>query len=148
MLRPHIKIYRCHPDAKIPVRATKGSAFYDLYATEGYQLIEPGHQVVVRTGLVVEIRPGWFMDVRDRSGMAKRGMRMINAPAVIDSDYRGELVVILRNEGHELQQIEKGDRIAQAQLFPCPAWIKTEVTQREQLSDTARAVGGFGSTGT
>ncbi|MGM0600581.1 MAG: dUTP diphosphatase, partial [Candidatus Rifleibacteriota bacterium] len=100
-------------EAKMPVRATPGSAGYDLCSTENIELL-PGNYAMVPTGLRLEIPHGFEAQVRPRSGLAARhGIGVLNAPGTIDSDYRGEVKVILINHGQKPFTIEKGMRIAQ-----------------------------------
>ncbi|MEE2776168.1 MAG: dUTP diphosphatase [Acidobacteriota bacterium] len=130
----------------LPERASAGSAGYDLRAAiEESQSVEPGQRVLVPTGLVVEIPAGWEGQVRPRSGLALRhGITLPNAPGTIDSDYRGEIGVILANLGGESHTIERGDRIAQLVFAPV-AEVKWVVA--DDLADSDRGAGGFGSTG-
>jgi dUTP pyrophosphatase len=108
-------------------------------------VVEPGDRVLVPTGLYIEIPPGYEGQVRPRSGLAlKRGLTVLNAPGTIDADYRGELGVILVNLSRDVQTIEPGDRIAQLIISPVTRGVLVRV---EQLDDTARGQGGFGSTG-
>jgi len=107
--------------------------------------IAPGGRHAVATGLAVAIPPGFEIQVRPRSGLAlKHGITVPNTPGTIDSDYRGELKVILINHGADTFDIRRGDRVAQLVLAPVTraAWLETE-----ELDDTARGAGGFGSTG-
>jgi len=130
----------------LPQPASAGSAGLDLRAAvEGEVVLAPGERALVPTGLVLEIPPGWEGQVRPRSGLALRhGITLPNAPGTIDSDYRGELQVILANSGREPVTIRRGDRIAQLVVAPVAAveWIETD-----ELSSSAREGGGFGSTG-
>jgi len=130
----------------LPQPASAGSAGRDLRAAvEGDLVLAPGERALVPTGLVLEIPPGWEGQVRPRSGLALRhGITLPNAPGTIDSDYRGELQVILANSGREPVTIRRGDRIAQLVVAPVAAveWIETD-----ELSESGREGGGFGSTG-
>jgi dUTP pyrophosphatase len=130
----------------LPAPASAGSAGLDLRAaSEDEIVLAPGARVLVPTGLVLEVPPGWEGQVRPRSGLALRhGITLPNAPGTIDSDYRGELQVILANTGSEPVTIRRGDRIAQLVVAPVAAveWIETD-----ELSASAREGGGFGSTG-
>ena len=108
-------------------------------------MLAPGARILVPTGLVLEIPPGWEGQVRPRSGLALRhGITLPNAPGTIDSDYRGELQVILANGGGEPFAIRRGDRIAQLVVAPV---AKVEWVESDELSASARESGGFGSTG-
>jgi dUTP pyrophosphatase len=116
----------------------------DLRADEAFTLA-PGERRVVPTGLAVEIPSGHEGQVRARSGLAARhGVALVNAPGTIDSDYRGEVKVILVNLGQAAVPFSRGDRIAQLVVAPV---TRVEIALAEDLSDTARGAGGFGSTG-
>ena len=128
----------------IPAYATPGAAGMDVVAAEDWTLA-PGARHAVATGFAVAIPPGFEIQVRPRSGLAlKHGITCLNTPGTIDSDYRGEVKVILANLGAEPFEIRRGERIAQ--LVPAAVQLAsfTEVTE---LDDTARGAGGFGSTG-
>lgn len=165
-----IKAKRLHPDAVIPKYATPGAAGFDLVAVEDV-IIEPGETKLVKTGLAFEIPAGYEIQIRPRSGMSlKTKLRISNAPGTIDADYRGEVCVIVDNakqengrffegvinaEGNPICHIDdtkegtyiirKGDRIAQGVLAKAPQAVFVEV---DELGETARGEGGFGSTGT
>ncbi len=129
---------------ELPAYATEGAAGMDVLAAEEVTLA-PGDRHAVATGLAVAIPHGFEIQVRPRSGLAlKHGISVPNAPGTIDSDYRGELKVILINHGAEPFDIRRGDRIAQLVLAPVTraSWLKVD-----ELNDTARGEGGFGSTG-
>lgn len=129
-----------------PSPASPGSAGCDLRAAVGDELVlQPGARAAVPTGLVVEVPPGWEGQVRPRSGLALRhGVTLPNAPGTIDSDYRGEVQVILQNLGDAPFTVRRGDRIAQLVLARVEA---VEWVEAEKLSETGRGEGGFGSTG-
>lgn len=128
----------------MPVQGSEEAAGYDLCSL-GEHYISPGSTRLVRTGIFLEIPRGMHCEIRPRSGLStKRDLIIPNSPGTLDSDYRGEVLVALRNIGHEPQIIESGDRIAQM------VFIKHEEVQFEKvetLNDTVRGVGGFGSTG-
>lgn len=127
-----------------PVYQTPGSAGCDLIASEGAQ-IPPQGWTVVPTGLFLEMPKGFEAQVRSRSGLAaKHGVIVLNEPGTIDNDYRGEIKVILKNTGHDEFIVKKGDRIAQMVFAPI---FRASFRKSDELSDTARAAGGFGSTG-
>ena len=129
---------------ELPAYATDGAAGMDVLSAEDVT-IAPGGRHAVATGLAVAIPPGFEIQVRPRSGLAlKHGITVPNTPGTIDSDYRGELKVILINHGADPFDIRRGDRVAQLVLAPVTraAWLETE-----ELDDTARGAGGFGSTG-
>jgi dUTP pyrophosphatase len=131
----------------LPEPASPGSAGLDLRAAVGGELvIAPGERALVPTGLVLEIPPGYEGQVRPRSGLAFRhGLLVPNSPGTIDSDYRGELQVILFNLGREPFVVRRGDRVAQLVIAPVSrvAWQESPT-----LEDSERGAGGFGSTGT
>ena len=127
-----------------PAYATPGAAGMDVLAAEDVTLA-PGGRHAVATGFAVAIPPGYEIQVRPRSGLAlKHGISVPNTPGTIDSDYRGELKVIVINHGSEAFAIARGDRIAQLVLAPVTQAAWDEVAE---LDDTARGAGGFGSTG-
>src|SRR5690349_8897410 len=129
----------------LPAYATGGAAGMDVLAAEDVTLA-PGARHAVATGLALAIPPGYEIQVRPRSGLAlKHGISVPNTPGTIDSDYRGELKVILINHGREAYAVRRGDRIAQLVLSPVlrASWLKVD-----ELDETQRGEGGFGSTGT
>jgi len=131
-------------DLPLPAYATEGAAGMDVVAAEDVDLA-PGARHAVATGLAVAIPANYEIQVRPRSGLAfKYGVTVANAPGTIDSDYRGELKVILINLGAEPFEVRRGDRVAQLVLAPVTrgSWLEVE-----ELDDTARGEGGFGSTG-
>ena len=130
----------------LPVYATPGSAGMDLCAAVRQPLIvEPGRRVMVPTGFAMAIPVGYEGQVRPRSGRAWRdGLTVVNAPGTIDSDYRGEVKVLLINHGTEALTIARGDRIAQLVIAPVHRLVPVEV---EALENTERGSGGFGHTG-
>jgi len=128
----------------LPSYATAGAAGMDVLAAEDVT-IPPSGRYAVATGFAMAIPAGYEIQVRPRSGLAlKHGITLPNTPGTIDSDYRGELKVILINHGDADFPIERGDRIAQLVLAPVTLAAWDEV---EELGDTARGAGGFGSTG-
>jgi dUTP pyrophosphatase len=133
-------------DLPLPAPASPGSAGLDLRAAvEGPVELAPGDRLLVPTGLVLEVPPGWEGQVRPRSGLALRhGITLPNAPGTIDSDYRGEVAVILANFGSEPVTIRRGDRIAQLVVA---AVARVEWLEADDLSESERHAGGFGSTG-
>jgi dUTP pyrophosphatase len=129
----------------LPAYATAGAAGMDVVAAEGLRLA-PGARHAVATGFAIAIPEGYEVQVRPRSGLAlKHGVTCLNTPGTIDHDYRGEVKVILANLGDEPFEIARGDRIAQ--LVPAPVQRAT-LDEVEELDDTERGSGGFGSTGT
>lgn len=129
--------------ARMPTRGTPGSAGLDIYSTED-RAMEPGDIVGIHPGIAMEIPEGHVGLLCTRSSMGKIGVRIAAGCNVIDSDYRGEVMVYLRNDGAFRHHIYKGDRIAQIVVLPLPA---IEVEEALCLSDTERGEGGFGSTG-
>lgn len=130
--------------AILPTYQTRNAAGMDLCAVEEVHL-QPMERKLVPTGIRMAIPEGYEGQVRPRSGLAfKHGIGMVNAPGTIDSDYRGEIGVLLINLGSEAVTFQKGDRIAQLVVAPV---LQAELTIVEQLSDTDRGAGGFGSTG-
>ena len=132
--------------AILPTYGSAGAAAADLYAClDAPVTIDPGETVFIPTGLSVEIPAGCAGLIYARSGMAtKRGLAPANKVGVIDSDYRGEVCVVLLNHGNVPQTIEHGERIAQMIITPVLTPAYEEVTE---LTDTERGTGGFGSTG-
>jgi dUTP pyrophosphatase len=128
----------------LPVYATHGAAGMDVVAAEEL-VLEPGQRHAVATGFSIAIPEGFEVQVRPRSGLAlKHGITCLNTPGTIDSDYRGEVKVILANLGSEPFEIKRGERIAQ--LVPAPV-LKAAFFEVASLDETARGTGGFGSTG-
>lgn len=117
-----------------------------LAAVDSAVIIAPGERALVPTGLAIALPPGFEAQVRPRSGLAlKQGITVVNTPGTIDADYRGEVGVILINHGDALFTVERGMRIAQMVVAPITQAVWNEV---DELSDSARGTGGFGSTGT
>lgn len=135
-------------DLALPAYASDGAAGLDLVAAipaASVLVLEPGARDLIPTGLAIALPPGWEAQVRPRSGLALRhGVTTLNAPGTIDSDYRGEIGVILINHGREPFEIRRGARIAQLVFarFERIAW-----DDRSELGATERGSGGFGSTG-
>ncbi|MGI6442862.1 MAG: dUTP diphosphatase [Synergistaceae bacterium] len=128
----------------LPAYATPGSSGMDLRASESAR-ITAGERACVGTGLFLEIPIGYEAQVRPRSGLAlKKGITVLNTPGTIDSDYRGEIKVILANLGNEDFIVEPGDRIAQIVFAPV---MQVSLVKTDELEDTDRSSGGFGSTG-
>jgi dUTP pyrophosphatase len=130
--------------ATLPSYKTEGSAGLDLSCSEDFDL-QPMERRLVGTGLRIAVPSGFEAQVRPRSGLAvKHGITMVNTPGTIDSDYRGEVKVILINLGHEPVSFNVGERIAQ--LVICPV-ARVQLQVVEDLDETQRGEGGFGSTG-
>lgn len=168
-LRPRVKVILDHPGAKLPVYAKDGDAGADITAvanpnpnrsgfTAGHNekmdvvsvhpgdwVIPPGQTVMLDTGLRIELPDGWEMQVRSRSGLAKRGLVVANSPGTIDSGYRGPCSVLLHNNSRFVRVIKPGTRVAQFVVKPAPQAV---FQIADELSDSERGEGGFGSTGT
>lgn len=128
----------------LPQYATPGAAGLDIASAVG-MAIPPGEWAIIPTGVQIELPHGCEAQVRPRSGLAARnGVTVLNSPGTIDSDYRGEIMVILINHGKGWFQVSKGDRIAQLVIAPVS---RVQVQVSEHLSTTERGSGGFGSTG-
>lgn len=140
-----LRFARLSDDAREPTRAHDGDAGYDLYALQA-ATIAPGERASVGTGIAVAIPDGWAGLVLPRSGLAARhGITLPNAPGLIDSGYRGEVRVLLLNtDAHEPFEVAPGDRIAQLLLVRHEA---PELIEVDSLDETARGLGGFGSSG-
>ncbi len=130
----------------LPSPATPGSSGYDLHAAiESDITLHPGERALVPTGLMVAIPPGYEWQVRPRSGNAARhGLTVLNTPGTVDSDYRGEVKVLLVNLGEHPVKLARGDRIAQAVLGGVP---RAEIVPVRDLPPSGRGEGGFGHTG-
>ncbi|HEY1539698.1 MAG TPA: dUTP diphosphatase [Solirubrobacteraceae bacterium] len=141
-----LRVRRLDPGAKLPLRAHDDDAGYDLHALEPAR-IEPGARAMVRTGIAVALAPGQAGLVLARSGLAARhGIALVNAPGLIDAGYRGELKVLLLNTDRETPfELAAGERIAQLVIV---AVATPQVVEVDELGDTARGEGGFGSSGT
>lgn len=141
-----INVKKLRANAILPTYGTAEAAGSDLYAClEEPVTIAPGETVFIPTGLAMEVPKGCAGLVYARSGMAsKRGLAPANKVGVIDSDYRGEVTVALHNHGSESQTVSGGDRIAQLLITPV---LQCAFQETEELTDTNRGVGGFGSTG-
>jgi dUTP pyrophosphatase len=143
-----VRVQRLERAAGLPLPdyASAGAAGADLCSAEaGAVMIAPGQRVALATGLIIEIPEGFEAQVRPRSGLAARhGLTVVNAPGTIDSDYRGEVKVLLVNLGEEIVTVHRGDRIAQMVVAPV---TRVEFVESERVNDTDRGAGGFGSTG-
>ena len=149
-----INVKRHYKDAKLPTRGSEKAAGYDLYACipkedlkegENGITIAPHTTQMISTGISVEVPDGYFGAIFARSGLAtKRGLRPANCVGVCDSDYRGEYIVALHNDSDEERIVENGERIAQLVIMP---YMSVEFDEVDELSDTERGAGGFGSTG-
>ena len=142
----NIKVKKLTPNATVPTMGSKFAAGADLYSAEDADVvIEPSETKFIGTGLAMEIPEGYVGLVYARSGLAcKRGLAPANKVGVVDSDYRGEIKVALHNHGKEAQTVEKGERIAQMVIAP---YLSVNYEGADELSETERGEGGFGSTG-
>lgn len=133
----------------LPAYQTPGAAGADLMACLGpgeKVIVRPGERVLIPTGLSFEIPEGYEVQIRPRSGLSfKTTLMVVNSPGTIDCDYRGEIKIIMGNWGLEDQVIEHGDRVAQMIMAP---YTQANFVEVDQLSETDRGQGGFGSTGT
>ncbi len=143
---PTIAVKKLEERAILPTYGSAYAAGADLYAlTDGEVTIAPGETRLVRTGLAMEIPEGYAGLIYARSGLAsKRGLAPANKVGVVDADYRGEIMVALHNHSAVAQTIANGERIAQLVVAP---FLKAEFLEAEELNETVRGVGGFGSTG-
>ena len=143
-VRVEVKRLENGHDLPLPAYATQGSAGMDVVSAEDVT-IAPGARHPVATGLAMAIPQGYEIQVRPRSGLAfKHGITVPNTPGTIDSDYRGELKVLLINHGPESFAISRGDRVAQLVLAPV---VQAGWAEVDELDATERGAGGFGSTG-
>ena len=142
-----IQIKKLSNSVLLPKYETLGSSGMDIAAHIGENvIINPGEKALVSTGLSVAIPRGYEIQIRPRSGLAaKKNITVLNTPGTIDSDYRGEIKVILINLGKEKFIVENGERIAQ--MVVCPV-VQADLEETEELADTERGSDGFGSTGT
>ncbi|GAA7926122.1 dUTP diphosphatase [Helicobacter pylori] len=139
-----IKIQKIHPNALIPKYQTEGSSGFDLHAVEEV-MIKPHSVGLVKIGICLSLEVGYELQVRTRSGLALNHQVMVlNSPGTVDNDYRGEIKVILANLSDKDFKVQVGDRIAQGVVQKT---CKAEFIECEQLDETSRGSGGFGSTG-
>lgn len=139
-----IPVMRLTDTASVPKKATAEAAGFDLCASAP-AILAPGQYALVSTGLVFQLPEGTEMQIRPRSGLAaKYGVTVLNAPGTVDSDYRGEVKVILINHGTGVFHVDVGDRIAQAVICRLAAF---ETEESFRVTETSRGTGGFGSTG-
>ena len=138
-----VKIALTEPDAKMPRRMSDGAAGFDLFANRT-MAVHRGETAKIPCGFRIEVPEGYEAHIRPRSGYGSRGILVPNAPGTIDSDYRGEVCVLLLNISGDALQIRRGDRIAQMVIQAVP---QVELVEVEDLAATERGSGGFGSTG-
>lgn len=141
-----VEVKKLSPTAKLPVRGSEQAAGYDLFADLAKTAeIKPGETLMIDTGLAIAVPDGYFGGIFARSGLAaKRGLRPANCTGVIDSDYRGPVKVALHNDSGEVQSVEPMERIAQLIILP---YLDAAFDAVEELDETLRGEGGFGSTG-
>lgn len=139
-----IEIKKLHQDAHIPKYQTSGAAGFDIHSIENIT-IASGESKLIKTGLGMAIEDGYELQIRPRSGLAlKNGITVLNTPGTIDSDYRGEIMVLLINHSKQDFIIVKGDRIAQGVISKV---YQADFIEVSELDDTQRGSGGFGSSG-
>lgn len=142
-----VKFAKLTPFATAPAPGTSYSAGWDLYAADTMD-VEPGEFIKVPTDIAIAIPVGYFGAVYSRSSVGtKGGLRVCQGVAVIDSDYRGNLIVPLYNQSKEKKTVNRGDRIAQLVIQPYADFIRLECVNEDELEETERGSGGFGSTG-
>jgi len=144
----NVNIKKLRDSATIPTKGSEYAAGYDLYACsdEDIYTLNPHSVLKVPTGIAMAIPNGYFGAIFARSGIAtKRGLRPANCVGVIDSDYRGEIIVALHNDTDEPQKFQNGERVAQLVIMP---YLPVDFTVVDELDKTERGAGGFGSTGT
>lgn len=143
----NIKVKITDVNAILPRRATQGSVGYDLHILDEL-VMEPFTIYKIRTGLAFEIPPGYFMDIRPRSGLSLKGFVLVNSPGTIDSDYRGEIYILARFIPVGIDdlslKLEKGSRVAQAVFLPV---VSADFNIVSELESSDRGEGGFGHTG-
>ena len=141
-----VQIKKLDPKAKIPEYKTEGASGVDIMALLDNKItLDPGESKIIPTGLSIAIPDDLEIQIRPRSGLAaKSNVSVLNTPGTIDSDYRGEIKIILINHGNEKFDVKNGDRIAQMVLMPV---LKFKFEEVSKLDDTIRGSGGFGSTG-
>lgn len=146
MVRVNIKVKEGFEDLELPEHTTRGAAAVDLRAAiKDTIVLEPGKSALIPTGIHLEIPLGYMAHITPRSGLAfKHGISIVNSPGIIDSDYRGEIGVILINHGQKEFHVHRGNRIAQMTILQVEP---TEFEVVKELSDTKRGEGGFGHTG-
>lgn len=147
MQKETVRIKKLRPEAILPSYGSPDAVGADLYALTGAEglTIAPGETVMVHTGLSIELPRGFAGLVYARSGLAtKRGLAPANKVGVIDPDYRGEIMISLHNHSSAPAAVQNGERVAQLVITPC---LIAEFEEAEELSETVRGVGGFGSTG-
>ncbi len=142
----YVNVKKLNENATLPTSGSERAAGYDLYAcVDGAVTIAPHTTAKIGTGLAIAVPDGYFGAIFARSGLAtKQGLRPANCVGVCDSDYRGEYIIALHNDSDEERIVENGDRIAQLVVMP---YLAVTFVETEELSQTERGAGGFGSTG-
>lgn len=139
-----VKFKKLSESAEAPVYSSASAAGADLHSTDEYT-VNPGETVMIKTGIAAELPEGYAGLVFARSGLAcKRGLAPANKVGVIDSDYRGEIIVALHNHSQSAQTVGRGERVAQLVIVP---YLRVEFEEAGELDETKRGCGGFGSTG-
>lgn len=146
MTQIHVDIHRLDPDLPLPRYESNSAAGMDLRASLKASVdLAPGARAIIPCGFRMALPAGFEAQIRPRSGLAaKHGISMVNAPGTIDADYRGEIMVILINLGQETFTVQRGERIAQMVIAPAP---QANIREVDDLDETERGAGGFGSTG-
>lgn len=141
-----VRIKKAYENTIVPTRGSSSAAGYDLYAhLDTDVVISPHTTEKIDSGICIEIPEGYFGGVFARSGLAtKQGLRPSNCVGVVDSDYRGHVIVALHNDSEQFQVVHNGDRIGQLVIIP---YLQTEFKVVDDLTETDRGTGGFGSTG-
>lgn len=143
-MRTKIYFKKIHEEAVLPKYQSEGAAGFDFHSTEDVTL-HAGKVVLVSTGLTCELEPGWELQVRCRSGLAaKHGVFLVNGVGTVDSDYRGEIKVILSTISSEPVVLKKGERVAQGVIAQA---VQAQIEEVQELTESLRGAGGFGSTG-
>ena len=142
----NVNVKKLNPAATLPTSGSEKAAGYDLYAcSDGSVTVAPHTTAKIGTCLAIAVPAGYFGAIFARSGLAtKQGLRPANCVGVCDSDYRGEYIIALHNDSDEERVIENGDRIAQLVVMP---YLSVSFTETDELDETERGAGGFGSTG-
>lgn len=138
-----LKIVRIDKNLPVPSYMSEGAVGIDLFSAKTYSL-DPGQIKLFPTGIKVAVPSGYELQIRPRSGLAKKGLGIVNSPGTVDNDYRGEIKVCLINFGKHPFPVNRGDRIAQAVLSPV---VRPRVVCVDSLDETVRGRKGFGSTG-
>ncbi len=140
-----LKIKRQHNGIFIPTKSTPNSAAYDIYCPQAVKWILPGDTYMMKLGFQLEIPEGYKVEIYSRSGLASKGLFVINQPGKVDSDYRGEICVLLHNASKWRHfEFNPGDRVAQMEIAPT---YNIDFEEVVEVEETIRGEGGFGSTG-